>query len=169
MARLPRLIRTRFCVLSKAQENKYFGKVSYFIMKLYAVYTHKNRLIEAILMSTLSIQLLCRNRNDFPKLSMFVSWPGAMITPQWLELAISRINFHGPKDDRAIDVRLYISLIAIWAARKRVFGHMRTAKAQISLRIRAVWSGPSLTANSSLNTIKCIFGEQIPVGDFVNT
>ena len=31
--------------------------------------------------------------------------------------------------------------------RKRAFGHMRTAKAQISLRIRAVWSGPSLSAN----------------------
>ena len=31
--------------------------------------------------------------------------------------------------------------------RKRVFGHMRTAKTQISLRIRAVWSGPSLSAN----------------------
>ena len=29
---------------------------------------------------------------------------------------------------------------------KRVFGHMWTAKAQISLRIRAVWSGPSLSA-----------------------
>ena len=33
------------------------------------------------------------------------------------------------------------------ALRKHVFGHMRTAKAQISLRIRAVWSGPSLSAN----------------------
>ena len=31
--------------------------------------------------------------------------------------------------------------------RKRVFWHMRTAKAQISLHIRAVWSGPSLSAN----------------------
>ena len=31
--------------------------------------------------------------------------------------------------------------------RKHVFGHMRTAKAQISLRVRAVWSGPSLSAN----------------------
>ena len=30
--------------------------------------------------------------------------------------------------------------------RKRVFRHMRTAKAQISLRIRAVRSGPSLSA-----------------------
>ena len=31
--------------------------------------------------------------------------------------------------------------------RKHVFGHMRTAKAQINLRIRAVWSGPTLSAN----------------------
>ena len=32
---------------------------------------------------------------------------------------------------------------AMW---KRVFEHMWTAKAQISLRIRAVWSGPLLSA-----------------------
>ena len=31
--------------------------------------------------------------------------------------------------------------------RKRVFGHMREANAQISLRIRAVWSGPSPCAD----------------------
>ena len=31
--------------------------------------------------------------------------------------------------------------------RKRVYEQMRTAKAQISLRIRAVWSGPLLSAN----------------------
>ena len=33
------------------------------------------------------------------------------------------------------------------AMRKRVFWHVRTARAQISLRIRAVWSGPSLSTN----------------------
>ena len=33
------------------------------------------------------------------------------------------------------------------ATRKRVFRHMRTANAQIRLRICAVWSGPSLSAN----------------------
>ena len=33
---------------------------------------------------------------------------------------------------------------AMW---KRVFGHMRTAKARISLHIRAFWSEPSLSAN----------------------
>ena len=31
-----------------------------------------------------------------------------MINPQWLELPMSRMNFHGPKDVRAIVVRLYI-------------------------------------------------------------
>ena len=31
-----------------------------------------------------------------------------MINPQWLELPMSRTNFHGPKDVRAIEVRLYI-------------------------------------------------------------
>ena len=30
-----------------------------------------------------------------------------MINPQWLELPISRTNFHGPKDVRATEVRLY--------------------------------------------------------------
>ena len=30
-----------------------------------------------------------------------------MINPQWLELPMSRINFHGPKDVRAIEVLLY--------------------------------------------------------------
>ena len=36
------------------------------------------------------------------------------------------------------------------AMRKRVFGHMHTEKAQISLRIRAVWSGPLLSTNKSI-------------------
>ena len=30
-----------------------------------------------------------------------------MINPQWLELPMSRTNIHGPKDVRAIEVRLY--------------------------------------------------------------
>ena len=47
------------------------------------------------------------NRKDFPKLSLFSSSTGAMINPQWFELPMSRTNFHGPKDVRAIEVRLY--------------------------------------------------------------
>ena len=43
-----------------------------------------------------------------PKLPSFASWPGVMINPHWLELPISRTNLHGPKDVRAIGVRLYI-------------------------------------------------------------
>ena len=38
------------------------------------------------------------NRKKIPKLSLFPSWTGAMINPQWLELLMSRTNFHGPKD-----------------------------------------------------------------------
>ena len=39
-------------ILSIVQENKYLRKLSYFILKLYIVRTHQNRLIEAILMYT---------------------------------------------------------------------------------------------------------------------
>ena len=34
-----------------------------------------------------------------------------MINPQWLELPMFRTNFHGPKDVRAIEIRLYSNLI----------------------------------------------------------
>ena len=34
-----------------------------------------------------------------------------MINPQWLELPMSRTNFHGSKDIRAIEVRLYFKVL----------------------------------------------------------
>ena len=37
-----------FELISESLENKYWGKFSYFIMKLYVTSTHSNRLIEAI-------------------------------------------------------------------------------------------------------------------------
>ena len=56
-------------------------------------------------MSTHNIQKSCRkSKKKNPKLSLFASWLG----PQWLEPPMSRTNFHGPKDVRAIEVRLYI-------------------------------------------------------------
>ena len=51
---------------------------------------------------------------------------------------------------------------------KHGFEHMQTAKAQISLCIRAVWSGPSLSAIRTINTIECIDGEQMHEWDFVH-
>ena len=60
-------------------------------------------------MSTLNIQLLCRkSKKKIPKLSPFTSWLSTIINPQWLELPMSRTHFHGPKDVRAIEVRLYL-------------------------------------------------------------
>ena len=78
MAPLLWMIRTLFFspykILPIAQENKYLGIFfSYFIMELYVVCSHKHRLIEAILMSTLNIQSCVENRKDFPKLSIFAS------------------------------------------------------------------------------------------------
>ena len=52
-----------------------------------------------------------------------------------------------------IEILHPIYLIGYWniymysVMQKRVFGYMRTVKAQICLRIRTVWSGPSLSAN----------------------
>ena len=101
-------------VLPIAQENKCLGKFSYFIVKLYVECTHQNHLIKAILMSTLNIQLLCRkSKKKIPKLSPFASWLGTIINPQWLELPMSWTHFHGPKDVRAIEVRLYLLTILI--------------------------------------------------------
>ena len=57
-------------------------------MELYVVCTHKNRLIEAILMSTLNTYNYCvEDLKEFPKLS---PWRGDMINPQGLELPIPR-------------------------------------------------------------------------------
>ena len=49
MARLPWLIRTRLSpyeILPTAQENKYLGTFSYFIINFYVECTHWNRLID---------------------------------------------------------------------------------------------------------------------------
>ena len=77
-------------------------------------YSRKQILMEifstlmCFLMSTLSIPVLYRRSKNIPKLSPFTFWPGAMVKCQWLEIPVSRTNFHGPKDVRAIEVRLYM-------------------------------------------------------------
>ena len=77
---------------------------------MYVVITHLNRLIEAIQMSThTTYHYYIKVEKDNPELSSFASWPGAMIYPQWLELPMSRTNFHGLKDVRAIEVRPCLS------------------------------------------------------------
>ena len=51
---------------------------------------------------------------------------------------------------------------------KRVFGHKRIAKYQISLCVRAVWSGHRYPLTESFDTIECMIGEQMPGWDFVH-
>ena len=52
-------------------------------------------------MGTLNIHCFMENRKDTPKLFPFASY-GALINSQWLELSLSRTNFHGPKDVRTL-------------------------------------------------------------------
>ena len=116
-------------VLPITQGNKYLGKFSYSIVKFYVVCTHLNRLIEAILMSTLNIQLLCRkSKKKIPKLSPFASWLGIIINPQWLEPPMSRTIFYGPKDVRAIEVRLYLkeTMVVYFDTLHRAFGTLNS-------------------------------------------
>ena len=42
------------------------------------------------------------------KLSLFASWADAMINPQWLELSISRTNFHLPKEVPANEIQVHL-------------------------------------------------------------
>ena len=53
------------------------------------------------------------------------------------------------------------------AIRKRVFTLLQTANAQISLRIRSVWSGPSLFANRSIGHYR-LYRKQTPGWDFAH-
>ena len=79
-------------VLPIAQENKYLGKLSYFIVKLYLCVLIRT---EAILMSTLNIQLLCRKskkKKKKKKIPKFASRLGTIINPQWLKPPVSN-NF----------------------------------------------------------------------------
>ena len=58
-------------------------------------------------MSTLNIQLLCR-KSKKKSLNYRHLLPGTIINPQRLEPPMSRTIFYGPKDIRAIEVRLYL-------------------------------------------------------------
>ena len=49
-----------------------------------------------------------------------------MINLQWFELPMSRTNFHGSKDVRAIEVRLYKDPFGVNGLK---ISHMMTAKA----------------------------------------
>ena len=57
-------------------------------------------------MSLLTYHTCLEDQKDFLKLSPFAS------NSQWLELPMSRINFHGPKDVRAIEVLLHLFFVS---------------------------------------------------------
>ena len=101
---------------SDSSKNQVFRVIFFFYHEIVCCVN----LIEEILMSTYSVPLRVEDRKDVSKLSPFASRPGARINPQWLELPISRTNFQGPKDVRAIKVRLYIGKFCV-LGRKRTY------------------------------------------------
>ena len=108
MACLPWLIRTRFWVPRNFfQVNKYWEILSFYHEIVCWVYSlelphwgNSNEYTQHTII-----------RKKIKKLSLnyspFVSCPSPRINPQWLELPISRTNFHGPKEVWAIEVLLY--------------------------------------------------------------
>ena len=48
------------------------------------------------------------DQKEMSKLFPFAFWPGERINHLWLELPMSRTNFHDPKDVRAVEVWLYL-------------------------------------------------------------
>ena len=74
------------------------------ILKMYVVCIKKNRLDEAIQISTHNILLFWSKLKRWP---YNASWPGSIFNPQWLELPPSRTNFHSPIVVQPIKVRLY--------------------------------------------------------------
>ena len=63
-----------------------------------------------------------------------------MINPQWLELSLSRRNSHGPKDVRAIEVRLFYATkkhgipIVLLPRQKELISQADSRAAKIALR-----------------------------------
>ena len=87
-----------------------------------------------------------KDRNDIAKLSPLASWSGAEISPQWLELAISRTHFYEHKDVRVIEIWLYVECFqmvrqqTVTYPEKLDFGYFQTEWDQISLPMLAVFT-----------------------------
>ena len=110
MARLPWLIRTHFYVptdfFTITQENIYEGNFLILLWNCMLCVLIRIASSRRFLWVHATYHYFVEDRKHFHKLSLFASWPGAMIKSHWLELPNTRTNFHGPKDVRATEVWL---------------------------------------------------------------
>ena len=90
---------------------KYSRKFSYFITKCVCCVYSLESPLQGDSNEYTQHTILCRRLIDFPELAIFASRPSAMINLHWLELPMLRKLFHGPKDVRAIEVRLSLHCI----------------------------------------------------------
>ena len=87
-ARSPWLIQTSFSRIPRNSSDNSSKQIFKDIFEKFSssVYTYKNRLIEAILMTTINVPLVY-NLEKYPSSPIcLLSWPGAMINSQWLEV-----------------------------------------------------------------------------------
>ena len=116
---------------------------------------------EAILISTLNIQLLCRRSIDFPELGIFASRHGAMINLHWLELPMARTIFYGPKGVRATEVRLcmYILLLSLEIFLRINTSHvdMRCKISELRSRTQSPASRPTFDHSKTLCFVTVAF------------
>ena len=104
MVRLPRLVRTRSWVPWNKVHSCKFGIITngflFYIEKWYMVCTRWGDSNE----STQYTFIL----KKIEKISLLYHLTWRIINPKWLELPLSRTNFHSPKGVRANEVRLYM-------------------------------------------------------------
>ena len=80
-----------------------------------------------------------------------------MINPHWLKLPMSRTNFHGPKDVRAIKVRLYsilsfgLNFVFMPFFHKKLSGMANGVGPDQTAPARAVLSGSAVFARAILS------------------
>ena len=69
--------------------------------------------------------------------------PGAIINPHWLELPLSRANFHGPKGVRAIEVQFVVVVLLFYVHGK----HQRSCPDGQLIQPYFFWAGLDLLSS----------------------
>ena len=84
-------------ILPLAQENKYLEKIFLFYHEIVCCVYSLESPHWGVSNEYTQHTIIVKEIKKAPKLSLFASWPGTMINPQWLELSMSRTFFMVPK------------------------------------------------------------------------
>ena len=104
--------------LRLAQENKYLGKFLFYHEIVCCVYSLESPYrgdSNEYTQHAIDVKEIKQKSLNYRYLL-----PDTMINPQWLELPKSRTIFYGPKDVRAIEVRLYVLYVYRFLTKKQL-------------------------------------------------